>query len=165
MAEGAGAGAANVIAGHSPQYSRSEPRAGGGLPSGGMSRSKLGLQSLGADGGVNYRLAREATLAAWREGELSREQVCDGQPELQRNAQFCGTPTGRPCPVCDELELVEVTYVFGPRLPKHGRCITSDAELTRLAARKSSFLGFVIEVCVTCRWNHLMERRMIGDDR
>lgn len=129
-----------------------------------MSRSKLGLHSVGSDGGVDYRLAREATLSAWREGDMTREQVCDGQPELQRNAEFCGTPTGRECPVCATSELVEVTYVFGPRLPKHGRCITTDAELSRLAARKSTSLGFVVEVCVRCRWNHLTERRLIGGD-
>ncbi|MEZ5166145.1 MAG: hypothetical protein R2695_06530 [Acidimicrobiales bacterium] len=33
--------------------------------------------------------------------------------------------------ICEAEALVEVTYVFGPRLPKHGRCVTSDKELRR----------------------------------
>ncbi len=125
---------------------------------------KLGLQAaaIGSSAGVDYRLAREATLQAWREGHLSREQVCDAQRELQRNAEFCGTSTERECPVCEGADLVEVTYVFGPWLPKHGRCVTSDRELARLAARKSASQGYVVEVCVACRWNHLTQSRQIG---
>jgi len=127
-----------------------------------VARTKIGLQEAGSSGGVDYRLAREAILAAWREGSLSREQICDSQRELQRNAEFCGTPVGRSCPVCEAQTLVEVTYVFGPRLPKSGRCVTSDREMDRLAARKSVSRGYVVEVCTDCRWNHLTESRAIG---
>ena len=55
-------------------------------------RTKLGLQHVATSGGIDYRLAREATLAAFRDGDLSREQLCDAQRELVRNAEFCGTP-------------------------------------------------------------------------
>lgn len=127
-----------------------------------VARTKLGLQEAASNGVVDYRLAREATLSAWRDGSLTREQICDGQRELQRNAEFCGTPSGRECPVCEQHDLVEVTYVFGPRLPRSGRCVTSDKEMTRLAARKSVSEGYVVEVCTSCRWNHLTESRVIG---
>jgi len=112
--------------------------------------------------GIDYRLAREATLRAWRDGELSRDQVCDAQRELTRNAEFCGEALGRPCPVCEDDELVEVTYVFGPRLPKHGRCVTSDAELARIDARRSESQGYAVEVCVGCGWNHLTRSQRLG---
>lgn len=112
--------------------------------------------------GIDYRLAREATLTAWREGDLSTAQVCDAQRELRRNAEFCGVDLAAPCPVCDGEELVEVTYVFGPRLPKHGRCVTSDREMARLAARKSTSQGYVVEVCTSCGWNHLVRSRSFG---
>ena len=125
-------------------------------------RTKLGLQDVATSGGIDYRLAREATLSAFRDGDLSREQICDAQKELVRNAEFCGTPAGRDCPMCEQPTLVEVTYVFGPRLPKHGRCVTSDKEMSRLAARKSVSQGYVVEVCPVCRWNHLTESRAIG---
>ena len=74
---------------------------------------KLGLSAAtaaAADGGtIDYRLARQATLRAWRDGQLSEAQVCDAQRELRRNAEFCGTPLDEQCPVCDDHELVEVT--------------------------------------------------------
>jgi len=127
-----------------------------------MARTKLGLHDVTSSGGVDYRLAREATVTAFRDGELTREQVCDAQSELQRNAEFCGTPAGRDCPICEQPTLVEVTYVFGPRLPKHGRCVTSDKEMARLAARRSVSQGYVVEVCLSCRGNLLTESRSIG---
>lgn len=114
---------------------------------------------------VDYRLARAATLRAWRSGRLDRHEVCDAQRELQRNAEFCGQPTGRACPVCDTEGLVEVTYVFGSRLPKHGRCITTRAEMQRLQHRVSVSTGYVVEVCTVCGWNHLVRRFTLGGRR
>ncbi len=115
---------------------------------------------------VDYRLARNATLRALRTGEMGRSDACDAQMELLRNAQFCGRPAERVCPVCqddgDEAWLVEVTYVFGSRLPKHGRCITTDDEIKRLRKRVSPATGFVVEVCTACGWNHLMRRITLG---
>ena len=124
----------------------------------------MGLTEAAAGGGagIDYRLAREATLTAWRDGDVATSQICDAQRELRRNAEFCGNPIGSPCPVCEEPTLVEVTYVFGPRLPKHGRCVTSDKEMARLAARKTSSQGYVVEVCTDCGWNHLTRSRAIG---
>ena len=160
---------------------------------------------------VDYRLTRAATLRDWRSGKLGRHEVCDAQRELQRNAEFCGQPTGRACPVCDtagleaervggreqsararpgperpvsaanksgsdiastrqapadsRLGLVEVTYVFGSRLPKHGRCITTRAEMQRLQHRASVSTGYVVEVCTICGWNHLVRRFTLGGRR
>jgi len=111
---------------------------------------------------VDYRLAREATLQAWREGDLTSAEVCDAQAELRRNAEFCGTATTRECPVCESSLLVEVTYVFGPRLPKAGRCVTTLKEMQRIEARSGSFKGYVVEVCNSCGWNHLTRSSLIG---
>ena len=61
--------------------------------------------------------------------------------------------------------LVEVTYVFGPRLPKHGRCITTRAEMQRLQHRASVSTGYVVEVCTVCGWNHLVRRFTLGGKR
>jgi len=110
---------------------------------------------------VDYRLARAATLNAWRDGDLTRAQICDAQPELRRNAEFCGTVTQRECPVCEKTMLVEVTYVFGPRLPKHGRCVTTAKEMRRIEGRSGTFRGYVVEVCNGCGWNHLARSRAI----
>ena len=114
---------------------------------------------------VDYRLARAATLRAWRSGQIGRHEVCDAQRELHRNAEFCGQPTRRRCPVCEAAGLVEVTYVFGSRLPKHGRCVTTRAEMQRLQHRASLSTGYVVEVCTGCGWNHLVRRLALGGKR
>ncbi len=130
---------------------------GNGDPSGGSGRG-----SGSGPGEIDYRLERSRVLAEYRNGDLDRNQVCDAQPELQRNAEFCGEPTGRMCPVCDETELVHVTYVFGPRMPAHGRCVTTKAEMARLRAKTGNFTGYVVEVCTSCNWNHLAKTYLLS---
>jgi hypothetical protein len=124
---------------------------------------KLGLQSASADvpGEIDYRLARRRALAEWRRGSLADHEVCDAQPELRRNAHYCGEPTGTPCPICADHELVHVTYVFGSRLPAHGRCVTSKAELARLRQRKAQSTAYTVEVCAACGWNHLVRAQIL----
>ncbi len=111
---------------------------------------------------VDYRLVRAATLQSWRDGDLTSSQICDAQAELRRNAEFCGTPTERECPVCEADQLVDVTYVFGPRLPKHGRCLTTLKELRRLEQRAATYKRYVVEVCNTCGWNHMTLSNTVG---
>ncbi len=111
---------------------------------------------------VDYRIARDATVRAWKGKELPRQEICDAQRELRRNAEFCGTATDRECPVCQAEGLVEVTYVFGPYLPKHGRCVTTRREMQRLQQRSRVSTGYVVEVCLDCGWNHLIRRYSIG---
>ncbi len=111
---------------------------------------------------VDYRIARNATVKAWKDKQLGRLEVCDAQRELRRNAEFCGAETDRDCPVCTVEGLVEVTYVFGPYLPKHGRCVTTRKEMQRLQQRRSVSTGYVVEVCLECGWNHLIRRYTMG---
>ncbi len=75
-------------------------------------------------GEIDYRLARQSLISEYRKGRLARHEVCDAHSELRRNATSCGSPTTRRCPICTEHDVVLVTYVFGPRLPANGRCIT-----------------------------------------
>ena len=63
--------------------------------------------------------------------------------------------TAKPCPICEESDLVEVTFVFGSRLPPGGRCVATQAELARYWRRKDPVVCYVIEVCTACSWNHL----------
>lgn len=124
---------------------------------------KLGLSAAAADvpGEIDYRLARQRVLTEYKAGSLTPEQVCDAQNELRRNAVHCGTETDEPCPVCADHHLRHVTYVFGPRLPAHGRCITSEGELARIRRRKGAFTGYVVEVCAGCGWNHLVRSYLL----
>lgn len=107
---------------------------------------------------IDYRLARQATLAEYRGGNLSRHDACDAHPELIRAGREIGTPTTEDCPICDDAQLRHVTYVFGPRLPSHGRCITLRGEMARIGKRKGDFTAYVVEVCPKCSWNHLVRR-------
>jgi hypothetical protein len=125
---------------------------------------KLGLAAAvqRRPGEIDYRLERQRVLAAYRSGAQSELAVCDAQNELLRNAEHCGTATDEPCPICDESGLNHVTYVFGPRLPSGGRCVTSRAELARLAKRKAPYTAYVVEVCVDCGWNHLVRSFLLN---
>jgi len=109
-----------------------------------------------AGGSINFRLARERTILAYKSGEATRSEVCDAQRELMRNARECGIPIEGPCPICKENTLVEVLYVFGPRLPASGRCIVTSLDMDRVRRLEGTFTAYDVEVCTSCRWNHLM---------
>ena len=80
-----------------------------------------GVRPARGPGQIDYRLIRKHTVDEFRRGRLSRIDVCDAQPELLRAARNCGRTSEQLCPICDEEQLVLVSFVFGPRLPAHGR--------------------------------------------
>jgi hypothetical protein len=114
-----------------------------------------GVQASPTGGRVEYLLARNAVISEYRKGRLSRLDVCDAHPELLRVARNLGRPMGQQCPICEESDLAEVTFVFGARLPSGGRCVATQTELTRYWRRKEPVVCYVIEVCTECSWNHL----------
>jgi hypothetical protein len=123
-----------------------------------------GVSSSGA-GAIDYRLARQALVSEFRKGRLAQHEVCDAHPELVRAARECGEPTSIDCPICEAAQVVLVSYVFGPRLPSFGRCITSKAELAKLARRADDMACYVVEVCPSCSWNHLARVLPVGRGR
>ena len=90
-------------------------------------------------GEVDYRLARQHLISEYRKGRLAQHEVCDAHPELMRAARECAQPSREDCPICEAHKLVLVSYVFGPRLPSFGRCITSAKELKALSKRSGEF--------------------------
>lgn len=121
----------------------------------------------GADhqGTIDYRLARQSVIDSYRRGRLARHEVCDAHPELRRAAEQVAEPTSLVCPICADVNVVLVSYVFGPRLPAHGRCITTRSELVafaRKARRGGAFTCYVVEVCPGCWWNHLARTFLLG---
>jgi len=113
-------------------------------------------------GEIDYRLARKHVVAEFKRGRLSRLDVCDAHPELLRAARNVGETTEETCPICEEAQLVLVSFAFGPRLPAHGRCVTSRDELTKLARRAPELSCYVVEVCPDCEWNHLARTFLLG---
>src|SRR5207244_3587443 len=57
---------------------------------------------------------------------------------------------------CEDDDLVLVSFVFGPRLPAHGRCVGSREELAKLASRSAERVCYVVEVCPGCSWYNLL---------
>jgi hypothetical protein len=114
---------------------------------------------------VDHRLARRHLINEYRRGRLRRDQVCDAHPELLRAARQLGTETRTWCPICEEDHLVLVTYVFGPRLPKHGRCVTTKAEIAQFHRRREEYAAYVVEACRTCAWHHLLKVQPLGGGR
>ncbi len=119
-----------------------------------MSFSPRSVRGAGP-GSIDYRLARHSVLSEFKKGRIPRHELCDAHPELVRAAREVGDETSITCPVCDEVHVVLVTYVFGPRLPAFGRCITTKKELQAIARRSGEFTAYVVEVCPNCSWNHL----------
>jgi hypothetical protein len=111
---------------------------------------------------VDHRLARQHLINEYRRGRLSQEQVCDAHPELIRAAANVGTEVATVCPICADHQLRLVTYVFGARLPAHGRCVSTAKEMAQLHRRREELTAYVVEACVGCRWHHLRTVLPVG---
>jgi hypothetical protein len=124
---------------------------------------------------TNYRLAKRAIVRQVTTGELPPAAVCDAHPELLRAARNIGQPTSRSCPICrladdradvptDETNSLRlVTYVYGDDLRRlSGHVVWTREELVGLAARHRSFTAYVVECCLVCGWNHLVESYLLG---
>ena len=127
-----------------------------------MSLSIDAIQGAEGRAQIDHRLLRQHVINEYRRGRIPREQVCDAQRELIRAATNVGTALEQPCPICDEHELKLVTYVFGARLPKHGRCVSTAKEMRVLRRRREESSAYVVEVCAACGWNHLRKVLPIG---
>jgi len=106
-------------------------------------------------GEISYLLERNNLLEKYSLGEVSIHDICDAHPELIRAAHNYSIPIEACCPICEDSTLVKVSYVFGPRLPSHGRCVNTKKDLDRIRKRKGTFTCYEIEVCTKCSWNHL----------
>jgi Family of unknown function (DUF5318) len=119
----------------------------------------------GAGGVVDHRLARRHLINEFRRGRLRQDQVCDAHPELIRAAKNIGSEATNACPICAEHSLRLVTYVFGPRLPAHGRCVSTAKELNTLNSRSEELTAYLVEACIGCRWHHLLRVLPVGRGR
>jgi len=112
-------------------------------------------------GEIDHRLTRRLVVNNFRRGIVSQDSVCDAHPELLRVARNFGRPTSVKCPICANDQLVTVTYLFGPRLPTHGKFIVTRAELQQFVNRSERYTGYLVEVCRSCAWHHLLKTREI----
>lgn len=116
-----------------------------------------------APGQIDYRLIRRHTVDEFHRGRLGRRDVCDAHPELLRAARNVGRPGQTlECPICDEAELVVVSFAFGAHLPPSGKVVDTHKEMTRLSRRRDECTCYVVEVCPSCGWNHLIRAFPLG---
>jgi hypothetical protein len=107
---------------------------------------------------MDHRLQRRALLREVREGLRSLDDVRDAHPDLVRAGVHIGTEVADPCPLCDRATLRHVAYVFerhGSRTGS-GRALPIDG-LQRHADRHGDLAVYLVEVCIACRWHHLVE--------
>jgi hypothetical protein len=90
--------------------------------------------------------------------------VCDASPYLKNAARFHGEPTELRCPICRRDNLTYVHYIYGDELKQSAGQAKTLAELPVLAMTLREFQVFVVEVCRSCDWNHLVEQFLLGRD-
>lgn len=111
---------------------------------------------------VDYALQRKALLADVYSGRVGTTEVCDASPYLLRAAKFHGQPSDVTCPVCRKEPLTRVSWVYGDELKHAAGSARAPEELARMAALFEEFTVYVVEVCRTCSWNHLVQSYVLG---
>ena len=111
---------------------------------------------------VDYALQRRALLAEVYSGRVGTSEVCDASPYLLRAAKFHGRPSDVTCPVCRKEPLTLVSWVYGDELKHASGSARTPDELGRMAALYGEFNVYVVEVCRTCSWNHLVQSYVLG---
>jgi len=111
---------------------------------------------------VDYALQRRALLAEVYSGRTPTMEVCDANPYLLRAAKFHGQPSTVTCPVCRKEPLTLVCWVYGDELGQASGSARTPEELAKLAALYAEFNVYVVEVCRTCGWNHLVQSYVLG---
>ena len=113
---------------------------------------------------VDYSLQKRALLRDLHNGKIGTFEVCDASPYLKNAARFHGEPTDDRCPVCRRDNLTLVHYIYGDELKQSAGQARKLAELPVLAMTLREFQVFVVEVCQSCAWNHLIEQYLLGRD-
>ncbi len=111
---------------------------------------------------VDYALQRRSLLAQFHSGRVGLMEVCDANPYLLRAAKFHGEPSRVTCPVCRKEPLTLVSWVFGAELKHAAGSARAPEELARMATIFEEFNVYVVEVCRTCSWNHLVQSYVLG---
>ena len=111
---------------------------------------------------VDYALQRRALLAEVHAGRVGVAEVCDASPYLLRAARFHGEATDRTCPVCRKERLTQVSWIFGDELKHAAGSALKPEEIELLANSFGDFSVYVVEVCRTCSWNHLVLSYVMG---
>lgn len=117
------------------------------------------------DAVIDFRMVRRAYLDRVKSGDVSLREACDAERDLVRAGRHYGSYRRSPCPICLQDTLRNVVYLFGPRLPRSGRCMTSSDELRAYGSKSDRYVAYTVEVCVSCEWHHLLVATPCGRSR
>ena len=110
---------------------------------------------------IDYRMQRRALLRSVAAGEVGLGDVRDAHRELVRAGTHIGEDADRPCPLCEDGgRLRLVTYVFTGRAAKgrgEGGAAVPPGKMEATLRRLGDVKVYVVEVCLACRWHHLVE--------
>lgn len=107
-------------------------------------------------------MQRRALLAEVHAGRVGVGEVCDASPYLLRAARFHGEPSDQTCPMCRKERLTLVSWIFGNSLKHAAGSARNPGEIEQLANSSPDFSVYVVEVCRTCSWNHLVLSYVTG---
>ena len=113
---------------------------------------------------VDYSLQRRALLREFYAGKVTAADLCDASPYLKSAARFHGEAVEAHCPVCRRDNLTLVHYIYGDELKASAGQARTREELSMLAMTLREFQVYVVEVCRSCGWNHLVEQYLLGRD-
>lgn len=119
-------------------------------------------------GVVHHTLTKRQVLAALRTSlapGYDLEAHLDPDPYLLRAATHHGEITTRTCPWCAVDGLCHIKYVYGDDLGDKAGSARTDAELREMAHEFGEFDVWLVEVCVSCGWNHVHLTYTLGDGR
>lgn len=111
---------------------------------------------------MDYSLKRRALLREVYAGRISTYEVCDASPYLKNAAKYHGETIDIRCPVCRRENLSLVHYIYGDALRTSAGQARPVRELPALAATVREFRVYVVEVCLACDWNFLVEQYLLG---
>lgn len=111
---------------------------------------------------VDHTLRKRALLADVRAGRVALAEVCDATAQLVQAARHHGEETADRCPVCQNTLLTRVNYVYGEALGTVAGQAKRERELARMDSMQDEFAVYAVEVCRSCRWNHLAVSYVLG---
>lgn len=112
---------------------------------------------------IDYSLQRRRALSSMVLAATGSSENLDPHPDLVRAAKFHGVPVERPCPWCRGKDLVELRFVYGDELGAYSGRLKTQSEIATMAFEFGEFRVYEVEVCRSCRWNHLTRSYVLGD--
>ncbi|MFW8623682.1 DUF5318 family protein [Corynebacterium glutamicum] len=106
---------------------------------------------------ISHQLARRQTLRQFRAGLVQKDTICDAEFILVTASKYHGHLADYPCPICGSEDLRVVLWVYGDEIGRAAGSARSEEEIEQLVKNGRQATVHTVEVCPTCKWNHLLK--------